>query len=58
MAQLIRERIMSSKQFTRKSRANPQLTRPPLQKPNEYITEPEDAMQIDLIPGLPPFGGY
>ena len=31
---------------------------PPLQNPNEYITAPEDAMQIDLVPGLPPSGGY
>ena len=30
----------------------------PLQNPNEHITAPEDAMQIDLVPGLPPFGGY
>ena len=31
---------------------------PPLQNPNELITAPEDAMQIDLVPGLPPSGGY
>ena len=37
---------------------NLRLTRPPLQNPNEYITAPEDAMQIDLVPGLPPSGGY
>ena len=36
---------------------NPRLTRPPVQNPNEYITAPEDAMQIDLVPGLPPSGG-
>ena len=29
-----------------------------LQNPNEHITAPEDAMQIDLVPELPPFGGY
>ena len=39
-------------------RNNPQLTSPPLQHPNEHITVPEDAMQIDLVPGLPPSGGY
>ena len=31
---------------------------PPLQNPNEHITAPEDAMQIDLVPGLPPSGGH
>ena len=30
----------------------------PLQNPNEHITAPEDAMQIDLVPELPPSGGY
>ena len=49
---------MSCEQCLRESRINPQLTRPPLQTPNEYITAPEDAMQIDLVPGLPPSGGY
>ena len=29
-----------------------------MQNPNEYITAPEDAIQIDLVPGLPPSGGY
>ena len=42
----------------KESRINSRLTRPPLQNPNEYITAPEDAMQIDLVPGLPPSGGY
>ena len=31
---------------------------PPLQNPNEHITAPEYAMQIVLVPGLPPSGGY
>ena len=26
--------------------------------PNEHIIAPEDAMQIDLLPRLPPSGGY
>ena len=43
---------------SRELRINPQLTRPPLQNPNEHITAPEDAMQSDLVPGLPPSGGY
>ena len=58
MAQLIREWVLLCEQCLRESRINPQLTRPPLQNPNEYITAPEDAMQIDLVPGLPPSGGY
>ena len=28
----------------------------PLQNPNEHFTAPEDAMQIDLVPELPPSG--
>ena len=58
MAQLIREWLMSCKQCIRESRIDRSLTRPPLQNPNEHITEPEDAMQIDLVPELPPSGGY
>ena len=49
---------MSCEQCIRESRIDRSLTRPPLQNPNEYITAPEDAMQIDLVPGLPPSGGY
>ena len=49
---------MSCEQCLRESRINPRLTRPPLQNPNEYNTAPEDAMQNDLVPGLPPSGGY
>ena len=49
---------MSCEQCIRESRINRSLTRPPLQNPNEHITAPEDAMQIDLVPELPPSGGY
>ena len=58
MAQLIREWVLSCEQCLGESRINPLLNHPPLQNPNEYITAPEDAMQIDLVPGLPPSGGY
>ena len=58
MAQLIREWVLSCEQCFRESRINPRFTRLPLQNPNEYITAPEDAMQIDLVPGLPLSGGY
>ena len=58
MAQLIRECVMSCEQCLRESRIDRSLTRPPLQNPNEHITAPEDAIQIDLVPELPPTGGY
>ena len=49
---------MSCEQCIRESRIDCSLTRLPLQNPNEHITAPEDAMQIDLVPELPPSGGY
>ena len=58
MAQLIREWAMSCEQCITESRIHHNLTRPPLQNPNEHITAPEDAMQIDLVPELPPSVGY
>ena len=58
MAQLIREWVISCEQCITESRIDPSLTRPPLQNPNEQITAPEDAIQIDLVPELPPSGGY
>ena len=58
MAQLIREWVISCEQCIRESRIDPSLTRPPLQNPNEHITPPEDAIQIDLVRELPPSGGY
>ena len=57
-AQLIREWVMSCEQCIRESRIDRSLTRRPLQNPNEHITAPENAMQIDLVPEIPPFGGY
>ena len=58
MAQIIREWVMSCEQCIRESRIDRRLTHLPLQNPNEHITAPEDAMQIDLVPELPPSGGY
>ena len=58
MAQLIREWVMSCEQCIRESRINRSFTHLPLQNPNEHITAPEDAMQIDFVPELPPSGGY
>ena len=58
MAQLVREWVLSCEKCIREFWINRQLTRPPLQNPNEHITAPEDAMQNDLVPELPPSGGY
>ena len=58
MAQLFSEWVMSCEQGIRETRIDRSLTRPPLQNPNEHIIAPEDAMQIDLVPELPPSGGY
>ena len=58
MAQLIRERVMSCEQCIEESRIDPKITRPLLQNPNEHVSAPKDAMQIDLVPELPPSGGY
>ena len=49
---------MSCEQCIRESRIHRNVTRPPLQNLNEHITAPEDAMQIDLVPELPPSGGF
>ena len=49
---------MSCEQCIRQSRIDRSLTRPPLQNPNQHITAPEDGMQIDFVPELPPSGGY
>ena len=49
---------MSCEQCPRESRIDPRLTRPPLQNPNEYFTAREDALQVDLVPGLPPSDGF
>ena len=45
MAQMIREWVMSCEKCLRKLLINPQLTS--LQNPNEHITAPENALQID-----------
>ena len=49
---------MSCELCIRESRIKPQLNHPPLENRNEYNTAPEDAMQNDLVPRLPPSGGY
>ena len=49
---------MSREQCIRESRIDRSFSRHPLQNPNEHITAPEDAMQIVLLPELPPSGGF
>ena len=49
---------MSCEQCIRESPSDRNLTHRPLQNPNEHITAPEEAMQTDLVPELPPSGGY
>ena len=57
-AQLIREWVMSCEQFIRESRIDQSPTHSPLQNPNEQLTAPKAAMQIDLVSESPPSGGY
>ena len=57
MAQLIRQWVMSCEQCIRETRVDDKLTRPALQNLSEHISAPEDAMQIDMVPELPPSGG-
>ena len=49
---------MSCEQCIRETRIDGILTRLPLHNPNDHITAPEDALQINLVPELPPSGGY
>ena len=49
---------MSCEPCIRETRIDRSIKRPPLQNPNEHISLPENAMQIDLVPELPPSGGY
>ena len=57
-AHWIRKWVMSYEQCIRESWFDRSPTHPPLQNNNEQITAPEDAMQVDLVPGLPPSGGF
>ena len=49
---------MSSEQCIIESRIDRNLNRLPLRNPNERITALGDAIQNDLVPELPPPGGY
>ena len=58
MAKLIRQRVMYCEQCIGESGVDDRLTRLALQNPSEDIAAHEDAVQIDLVPELPPSGGY
>ena len=58
MEEFITDWVISCEQSIGESRFDRILTHPPLQNPNEHITAPEGAMQIDLVPEIPPSGGY
>ena len=49
---------MPCEQCFRESKIDRSFTHPTLQNPNEHIIDPEDAIQIDLVPKLPPSVGY
>ena len=49
---------MSCEQCIRESRTDRRLTRLLLQILHEHNTAPENAIQIDLLPEIPPSGGY
>ena len=57
MAHMIKNWVMSGEQCIRESWFDRNTTRLSLQNNNEHITEPEGAMQVDLVPGIPPSGG-
>ena len=44
MAHLMKDWVISCEQSIRESRTDLSLAHPPLQKPNEHPTAPEDAM--------------
>ena len=58
MVQLIRTWVLSCEQCFKGTRTDQTFTRLPMQNPNDYITVPEDAMQIDMLPDSPASGGY
>ena len=49
---------MSCEQCFKESLIDHSLTRSPLKNPNACLIVPENAMKIDLVPELPPSGGY
>ena len=58
MAKLITKWLQLWEQCIKESRIDNKLHHPPLRNPREHIIGPKNAMQFDLIPELPPSGGY
>ena len=58
MTQIFREWVTLYENSIKESKIHNRLTRKPLQNPNEHTTGPQDATQNDLVPKLPPPGGY
>ena len=58
MAQLNKKRIISCKPCIKESRINNNFNSAPLQNPSGRTIGPADATQINLVPALPPYGGY
>ena len=58
MEQLIREWVMSCEQCIRESQINQCPNRLHLQSPIVHVTAPEEALQINLVPELPPSSGF
>ena len=58
MAHLVKEWVLLCEQCIRESRIDRRLAHQPLPSTNEDITASNDPPQVDLVPELPPSGGY
>ena len=58
IAKLVRKRVNGCETCIKDKRISNELITPELLNLPEWTLGPEDAMQIDLLPNLPPSGGY
>ena len=58
MAALLKKWVMSCDQCIEESRIDCRLDRPHRQNPCEHTTGRDNAMRVDLVPELPPYGDY
>ena len=58
IAKLVRKWVNGCETCIKDKRISNELITPELQNLPEWTLGPEDAMQIDLLPNLPPSGGY
>ena len=58
IAKLERKKVNGCETCIKDERISNELITPELLNPPEWTLGPEDAMQIDLLPNLPPSGGY